>query len=88
MDQLLQELMGAEKLNEFIRTGDLDTSIGLEGLSRLRINAYVANQKRCLTLRLLPNDLPNWKDLGLPDAFINLTKLHRIGFMYWSYWIR
>ena len=77
MDQLLQELMGTEKLNEFIRTGDLDTSIGLEGLSRLRINAYVANQKRCLTLRLLPNDLPNWKDLGLPDAFINLTKLHR-----------
>ena len=77
MDQLLQELIGTEKLNEFVRTGDLDTSIGLEGLSRLRINAYVANQKRCLTLRLLPNDLPNWKDLGLPDAFINLTKLHR-----------
>ena len=43
----------------------------------LRINAYVANEKRCLTLRLLPNDLPNWKDLGLPDAFINLAKLHR-----------
>jgi len=77
MDQLLQELMDTEKLNEFNHTGDLDTSIGLEGLSRLRINAYVANQKRCLTLRLLPNDLPNWKDLGLPDAFINLTKLHR-----------
>ena len=77
MDQLLQELMDTEKLNEFNNTGDLDTSIGLEGLSRLRINAYVANQKRCLTLRLLPNDLPNWRDLGLPDAFINLTKLHR-----------
>ena len=58
MDQLLQELMDTEKLNEFNNTGDLDTSIGLEGLSRLRINAYVANQKRCLTLRLLPNDLP------------------------------
>ena len=34
MDQLLQELMGTEKLNEFNRTGDLDTSIGLDGLSR------------------------------------------------------
>ena len=39
MDQLLLELMGTEKLNEFNQTGDLDTSIGLEGLSRLRINA-------------------------------------------------
>ncbi len=77
MDQLLLELMGEDKLNEFNQTGDLDTSIGLEGLSRLRINAYVANEKRCLTLRLLPNDLPNWKDLGLPDAFIKLATLHR-----------
>ena len=56
---------------------DRDSSIGLEGLSRLRINAYVANEKRCLTLRLLPNDLPKWQDLGLPDAFIKLSKLHR-----------
>ena len=77
MDQLLHELLGEEKLNEFNQTGDLDSSIGLEGLSRLRINAYIANEKRCLTLRLLPNDLPRWQDLGLPDAFIELSKLHR-----------
>ena len=77
MNSLLLELLGSEKNDEFNETGDLDTSIGLEGLSRLRINAYVANEKRCLTLRLLPNDLPKWQDLGLPDAFINLSKLHR-----------
>ena len=77
MNNLLLELLGAEKNDEFNETGDLDTSIGLEGLSRLRINAYVANEKRCLTLRLLPNDLPKWQDLGLPDAFIDLSKLHR-----------
>ena len=77
MDQLLQELMDTEKLNEFNNTGDLDTSIGLEGLSRLRINAYVANQKRCLTLRILPDDLPRWQDLGLPQPFIELSKIER-----------
>jgi len=77
MDKLLLELLGQEKLNEFNETGDLDTSIGLEGLSRIRINAYIANEKRCLTLRILPNDLPRWQDLGLPQSFINLTKLPR-----------
>ena len=77
MDRLLLELLGEEKLKEFDESGDLDTSIGLEGLSRLRINAYVANEKRCLTLRLLPNDLPKWQDLGLPDSFVKLAKLHR-----------
>tara|TARA_B100001093_G_scaffold494162_1_gene537258 strand:+ start:5889 stop:6932 length:1044 start_codon:yes stop_codon:yes gene_type:complete len=77
MDQLLLELLGKEKLKEYNQTGDLDSSIGLAGLSRLRINAYIANEKRCLTLRLLPNDLPKWQDLGLPDAFIALSKLDR-----------
>ena len=77
MDQLLLELLGEDKLNEFNQTGDLDSSIGLEGLSRLRINAYIANEKRCLTLRLLPDNLPKWQDLGLPNSFIKLSKLER-----------
>ena len=77
MDSLLNELLGEEKTNEFNKTGDLDTSIGLEGLSRIRINAYIANEKRCLTLRILPDSLPKWNDLGLPQSFIDLTKLNR-----------
>ena len=67
MSRLLSEIVGDEKLDQFNLTGDLDTSIGLEGLSRIRINAYKANEKRCLTLRILPDNLPNWQDLGLPQ---------------------
>ena len=77
MDKLLEEIIGAEKTQMFNETGDLDTSIGLEGLSRIRINAYVANEKRCLTLRILPDNLPKWQDLGLPQPFIDLTYKHR-----------
>ena len=58
MDILLREILDNEKLDQFIKTGDLDTSIGLDGLSRIRINAYIANEKRCLTLRILPDNLP------------------------------
>lgn len=77
MDQLLAELLGDEKLALYQQSGDLDTSIGLDGLSRIRINAYVANNKRCLTLRILPDNLPRWQDLGLPQPLIDLTKKHR-----------
>ncbi len=77
MDQLLGELLDNEKLEQYNQSGDLDTSIGLEGLSRIRINAYVANEKRCLTLRILPDNLPKWQDLGLPKPFIELTHKHR-----------
>jgi twitching motility protein PilT len=77
MDRLLQEILGHEKMEQFDQTSDLDTSIGLEGLSRIRINAYVANEKRCLTLRILPDHLPRWQELGLPQPFIDLTHRHR-----------
>ena len=49
MSRLLSEIVSEDKLEQYNRTGDLDTSIGLEGLSRIRINAYKANEKRCLT---------------------------------------
>ena len=77
MTQLLREIVGDEKLQQFQKSGDLDTSIGLDGLSRIRINAYIANEKRCLTLRILPDSLPRWQDLGLPQPFIDLTQKHR-----------
>jgi len=77
MDNILMELLGKEKLDQFNSTGDLDSSIGLPGLSRIRINAYNASEKRCLTLRILPDNLPEWQDLGLPQPFIDLTKKNR-----------
>lgn len=77
MTSLLKEIAGEDKLKKYEETGDLDTSIGLDGLSRIRINAYMANEKRCLTLRILPDDLPRWQDLGLPQPFIDLTQKHR-----------
>ena len=77
MDRLLQEIVGPEKLKIFEQRRDLDTSIGLEGLSRIRINVYISSEKRCLTLRILPDKLPRWQDLGLPQPFIDLAQKNR-----------
>ena len=77
MTKLLREIAGEQKIDQYQRSGDLDTSIGLPGLSRIRINAYMANEKRCLTLRILPDNLPKWQDLGLPQPFIDLTNKNR-----------
>ena len=77
MTRLLHEIASEDKIKQYEQTGDLDTSIGLPGLSRIRINAYMANEKRCLTLRILPDKLPKWQDLGLLQPFIDLTHKHR-----------
>ena len=77
MTRLMKEILGESKILQFEKTGDLDTSIGLDGLSRIRINAYMSNEKRCLTLRILPDKLPKWQDLNLPKPFIDLAQRHR-----------
>ena len=70
MSSLLSEIVSEDKLQQYENTGDLDTSIGLEGLSRIRINAYKANEKRCLTLRILPDSLPKWQDLDFHNLLL------------------
>ena len=77
MSRLLSEIVREDQLEQYNQTGDLDTSVGIEGLSRIRINAYKANEKRCLTLRILPESLPKWQDLGLPKPFVDLSEKHR-----------
>jgi len=77
MDRLITEIIPEDKIEDYNLCGDLDTSIGLDGLSRIRINAYIANTKRCMTIRILPDHVPEWQSLGLPQPFIDLTKKHR-----------
>lgn len=77
MDQVFEELIKEDDREKFKKNLDLDTSKGIVGLSRIRINAYISNNKRCLTLRILPNNPPKWETIGLPKEFIKLTELHK-----------
>ena len=88
MSRLLQEMLDEQKLAHFQKHNDLDSSISLEGLSRIRINAYISREKRCLTLRILPDDVPDWRDLGLPQPYINLAKRTEDDLMHGAHGIR
>lgn len=76
-DEILNELLSQEEKQDYLNKFDLDTSISIEGLARLRVNAYFSNNRRCLTLRILNDNVPNWKEIGLPQSFIDLSKFHK-----------
>ena len=76
-DEVLSELLSEEEISIFLDKCDLDTSISIDGLARLRVNAYFSNQRRCLTIRILNDNIPHWKEIGLPESFINLSKMHK-----------
>jgi len=77
MDKIMSEIVDTDMLSSFKERKDLDTSLGIDGVSRIRINAYISNGNRCLTIRILPDELPTWQELGLPNEFISLTNKHR-----------
>ncbi len=76
-DEVLNELLSEEEISDYLDKCDLDTSISIDGLARLRVNAYFSNQRRCLTIRILNDNIPHWKDIDLPESFINLSKMHK-----------
>lgn len=54
--------------------GDDDFSFSIPGLSRFRISAYKQRSSLCAVIRIITFDLPNSKNLGIPEYVMDLTK--------------
>ena len=65
-------LAGMEKAD--LKT-ELDFSCELEGLCRLRVNIYLQGGRPAAALRLIKNEVPALKELGVPPAVAGFTKL-------------
>ena len=74
MSRLLSEIVSEEKLQQYEKTGDLDTSIGLDGLSRIRINAYKANENVVLPSVYLPSCCPSGRILACHNRSLTSPK--------------
>ena len=61
-----------DKDEVFKRTKKLDASFEYKTI-RLRINISLANEVPVFTLRLIKNELPKYKDLGVPDIVRRMT---------------
>ena len=72
-EQMARQLMNEGQWKHFEEHGELDFSYSLPGVSRYRINAY--RQRGCVSLaaRLVPNAVPAFSDLGLPEVLRTFT---------------
>lgn len=64
--EFAKQLMNQEQYTSFIESGDHDFSYGIEGVSRFRINVYKQKGNVSITIRLIPQRIPNMEELGLP----------------------
>jgi twitching motility protein PilT len=75
VEQIARELLTEERWARFQERGDLDFSFNWRGLARFRINAFKQRGSVGLALRLIPYQIPNFDQLGVPAVVRGLTRL-------------
>ena len=66
-----------QRYDQYHEVGDLDVAYTAEDLPRFRVNAFRQRGATSFALRVIPNDVPRFEDLGLPDGIRKLADEHR-----------
>lgn len=76
-EAIAKALLTADEWNRFLECGDLDTAYSLPGVARFRVNVMRQRGTISIILRYIPQTIPNFKDLGLPDVCETLASKPR-----------
>lgn len=76
LDRFLREL-APQRYDQFQESGDLDVAYAAEGLPRFRVNAFKQRGAISFALRVIPAEVPQIGDLGLPAGVARLAEEHR-----------
>lgn len=74
---LAQSLMTDAERDEFAKTKECNFAIALPEISRFRVNALVQRGSAGLVVRIIPNEIPNFGDLHLPDIMSQIAMTKR-----------
>ena len=66
-EAIARALLDDEQWADFERNGDLDCSYSIPGTARFRVNVMRQRGSISLVLRYIPNDIPSFEQLGLPE---------------------
>ncbi|HNV69826.1 MAG TPA: PilT/PilU family type 4a pilus ATPase [Candidatus Ozemobacteraceae bacterium] len=67
-DRLLETLLSADQRAQFQQSMELDFAYALEGIARFRVNLYQDVYGVGAVFRVIPRDVLNFEDVGLPPA--------------------
>ena len=72
---LLEDILSEEQNAHLKAKGEIDFSYSSPGIGRYRVNAYRQRNSYCLAMRMVNFEIPSLKQLGIPEAVINMTTL-------------
>lgn len=71
----LSDLMTDAQQEEFKEKKDIDFSVEVPDVARLRVNVFLQRKGIGAIFRLIPSKIPTMEDLGLPEAFQKIPAL-------------
>ena len=76
-EQILQGIYAAARreMELFRKQGDDDFSFAVPGLARFRVNTYRQRGSMAAVIRIVSFDIPDWKQIGIPQAVMDLAEL-------------
>lgn len=74
---IIRPMMNEEQWKELLEMGELDFAYSFPGFSRVRVNAYRQRGTYAMVMRILAFIIPTPKQLGLPNAVVELTNRKR-----------
>jgi twitching motility protein PilT len=75
IEEMAREVLATDRWKRFEQRRDLDFSFNWRGQARFRINAFMQRGSVGLALRLIPYQIPNFDQLGVPPVVRGLTRL-------------
>lgn len=74
---IASEMMDETQQEEFHRELELNLAVSIAGVGRFRVNVFNQRNQASVVARHIVTDIPNWKDLGLPDILPELIMKKR-----------
>lgn len=74
VSELVSQLIPEKHLKKFEEKGEIDLSYSIAGLSRFRVNVFKQRGTPAIVARVIPTQIPDVDQLGLPEVVKNLAR--------------
>ena len=75
--EIARSIMNDKQISEFDATNECNFAIGLPGVARFRVNAFVQRGSVGLVFRTIATKIPEIEDLGLPEVLKDIAMTKR-----------
>lgn len=77
VQEIAYSIMSEEQIKEFEKKPEMNLAISEPGVGRFRVNIFKQRNQVSMVCRAIKTDIPNYRDLGLPDILPKLVMQKR-----------